>query len=336
MAEEKDKPLDQQINEAELAKLKAETAEVEKRSKQARVMGVPIVQIIFGGIVVGFVLLNYILPLVKLNTEKANLQTDISSKESEKGSLEDWIKRLKLDSTNIALKQLAASLDIEKKQLASLNDSLKQETNALEKKTKQAEENLANVQKRISVLKDQEKELLATIESEKIRVKITEAFGSLDSARYTSALQQYQMIKAKNYYDKRLNPEGKGRDNQFQPQPGDSVIFDAATGLTWQQSGSSGAILYSAVEKYIQKINAETYGGYNDWRLPTLAEAMSLMEPEKKNGRYIAGQFDKSLIYIWTSDKLTALSVWVVDFYGGYCLISRVHVYYYGVVRAVR
>ena len=85
MAEEKDKPLDQQINEAELAKLKAETAEVEKRSKQARVMGVPIVQIIFGGIVVGFVLLNYILPLVKLNTEKANLQTDISSKESEKG-----------------------------------------------------------------------------------------------------------------------------------------------------------------------------------------------------------------------------------------------------------
>ena len=41
MAEEKDKPLDQQIKEAELAKLKAETADVEKRSKQARVMGVP-------------------------------------------------------------------------------------------------------------------------------------------------------------------------------------------------------------------------------------------------------------------------------------------------------
>ena len=45
MAEEKDKPLDQQIKEAELAKLKAETADVEKRSKQARVMGVPLVQI---------------------------------------------------------------------------------------------------------------------------------------------------------------------------------------------------------------------------------------------------------------------------------------------------
>ncbi len=48
MAEEKERSLDQQIKEAELAKLKAETADIEKQSKQARVMGVPIVQIIFG------------------------------------------------------------------------------------------------------------------------------------------------------------------------------------------------------------------------------------------------------------------------------------------------
>ena len=95
-------------------------------------------QILFGGIVVGFVLLNYIQPLVDLNT-------DISTKESKKGQLEGWIERLKLDSTNIALKQLAASLDIEKKQLASLNDSLKQETNDLEKKTKAAEKKLVDV-----------------------------------------------------------------------------------------------------------------------------------------------------------------------------------------------
>ena len=67
MAEEEKKPLDQQIKEAELAKLKAETVDVEKHSKQVRVMGVPLVQILFGGIVVGFVLLNYIQPLVNLN-----------------------------------------------------------------------------------------------------------------------------------------------------------------------------------------------------------------------------------------------------------------------------
>ena len=43
MVDEEDKPLDQQI--------KAETTDLEKRSKQTRVMGVPLAQIIFGGIV---------------------------------------------------------------------------------------------------------------------------------------------------------------------------------------------------------------------------------------------------------------------------------------------
>ena len=47
MAEKKEKSLNQQIKEAELAKLKAETADVEKRGKQARSMGVPLAQIIF-------------------------------------------------------------------------------------------------------------------------------------------------------------------------------------------------------------------------------------------------------------------------------------------------
>ena len=129
----------------------------------------------------------------------------------------------------------------------------------------------------------------------------------------------YEMIKAKNYYDKNLNPDGKGIDNQFQLQPGDSVIFDAATGLTWQQSGS-GIITYSVTDdEYIQKINAETYGGYNDWRLPTLEEGMSLMEPGKKNDLYISAQFDKGQIRIWTSDKPTASRAWYVIFINGNC-----------------
>ena len=55
-----------------------------------------------------------------------------------------------------------------------------------------------------------------------------------------------------------------------------------------------------ADDEYIQKTNAETYGGYNDWRLPTLEEGMSLMEPGKKNDLYISAQLDKSQIRIWT------------------------------------
>lgn len=305
MAEEKDKSLDQQIKEAELAKLNAETADLEKRSKQARVMGVPIVQIIFGGIVVGFVLLNYIQPLVNLNT-------DISTKEKDYNEIKDRLERIEIEARSKDLELLADSLQTEQTKLAGLNDLLTQETAALEQQTKEAKTNLASVQKRIAALNAQERNL-------QIKIRITEAFGALDSARYANALQQYEMIKAKNYYDKNLNPDGKGIDNQFQLPPGDSVIFDAATGLTWQQSGS-GIISYSvADDEYIQKTNAETYGGYNDWRLPTLEEGMSLMEPGKKNDLYISGQFDKGQILIWTSDKPTASRAWYVIFINGNC-----------------
>ena len=103
MAEEKDKSLDQQIKEAELAKLKAETADLEKHSKQARVMGVPIVQIIFGGIVVGFVLLNYIQPLVNLNT-------DISTKEKNYNEIKDRLERIEIEARSKDLELLADSL----------------------------------------------------------------------------------------------------------------------------------------------------------------------------------------------------------------------------------
>ena len=270
-------------------------------------MGVPLAQIIFGGIVVGFVLLNYIQPLVNLNTQKANLQTEISTKKTDYNEIKDRLERIELEARSKALEQLSDSLKIEQANLAALNDSLSRETAALAHRTKKAEFKLASVQKRISVLNTQEKELQATIESEKVRVIITAAFGgSLDSETYANVLEKYQIIKAKNYYDSRLNPDGKGIDQQFQLQPGDSVIFDAATGLTWQQSGSGYGSSYADGEDYLKKINAETYGGYKDWRLPTLEEAMSLMEPERKRRLYIAEQFDAEQRFILTSDKLSA------------------------------
>ncbi len=338
MTEKKEKSLDQQIKEAQLAKLKAETADVEKHGKQARVMGVPIVQILFGGIVVGFVLLNYIQPLVDLNK-------DINTKEKEYDRIEFSLRNKILEARADTLKQLADSLDIEKKQLALLNETLKIEAEDLEKKNKDAEKNLASVRNSISALNDQREELLASIADVTARATIVkevllkEFEPKIDNAAMenwlTTYLTTYRMIKAKNYYDKRLNPEGKkGIEHQFQLQPGDSVIFDAATGLTWQQSGSS-RVRYPVAEEYVQRINAKTYGGYSDWRLPTLEEAMSLMEPTQKNGYYIAELFDEKQEAIWTSDDFRVSVMWVVDFDVGYCSDSRYD--QYGIfIRAVR
>ena len=129
-------------------------------------------------------LLNYIQPLV-------NLTRDINTKEKEYDRIEFSLKNKILQARADTLKQLSDSLKIEQANLAALNDSLSRETTALAQQTKKAQLDLASVQKRISVLNAQEKELLATIENIEIKVKIIGAFGTLDSARYANALQQY-------------------------------------------------------------------------------------------------------------------------------------------------
>jgi hypothetical protein len=67
-------------------------------------------------------------------------------------------------------------------------------------------------------------------------------------------------------------------------------------------------------------LNSKQYGGYNDWRLPALEEAMSLMEP-KKHGEllYIDPLFDKTQGWIWTSDLKVTGRAWYVFFGGGNC-----------------
>jgi hypothetical protein len=115
------------------------------------------------------------------------------------------------------------------------------------------------------------------------------------------------------------NPQGRGLPNDFVLQAGGKIVFDRATGLMWQQSGSTEYMNYEKAQAYVSQLNRENFGGYNDWRLPTLEEAMSLMEPKKSGELYLDPVFDRKQYYIWTADKESAGRAWVVLFVNGYC-----------------
>ncbi len=172
----------------------------------------------------------------------------------------------------------------------------------------------------------------------------------LRSTPATLSNEQVQaMLVEKGFYDKYRNPGGKGISHQYRriTQNGEQLVIDDATGLTWQQAGSSENMVYEDAKKYIEKLNREKFAGYGDWRLPTLEEAMSLMEPDKvglyidpeknKDGLYIDLVFDKELSWIWTADQASASDAWVVNFYGygGSCFMDPVG-YFGRYVRAVR
>lgn len=117
------------------------------------------------------------------------------------------------------------------------------------------------------------------------------------------------------------NPQGRGINDDFEPQQNREVVVDRATGLTWQQSGSPDCLTYADAEKFIHDLRKQGFAGYNDWRLPTLEEAMSLMKPEEKDGGlYVDPAFAKTQEAIWTSDKNKAGATWVVRFNAGYCV----------------
>tara|TARA_B100001971_G_C18041286_1_gene457794 strand:- start:56 stop:403 length:348 start_codon:yes stop_codon:yes gene_type:complete len=115
------------------------------------------------------------------------------------------------------------------------------------------------------------------------------------------------------------------------------VVYDRASGLMWQQSGSDNRMDYKNAQTYVKNLNCAEFAGYNDWRFPTLEEAMSLMEPTKNNyGLYIDSVFDTKHTYVYTSDLKRASHAWIVKFHYGYCSFYKNRFRYDQYVRAVR
>lgn len=163
------------------------------------------------------------------------------------------------------------------------------------------------------------------------------AIENLSTEKVKNMIKKFDFYSTDKYDSakKWSNPNGKGIDNDFVLQQSGWVVLDRATGLIWQQSGSSNYMTFADAQKNIDNLNNNRFAGYSDWRLPTLEEAMTLMEPQKQNNSlYIEPIFDKNQRWIWTADKRDASNVWVVGFVIGNC-IDR-HVNFNDYVRAVR
>jgi len=98
----------------------------------------------------------------------------------------------------------------------------------------------------------------------------------------------------------------------------DNTITDRSTGLMWQKSGSNEWLIFTDVNAYIYRLNKENFAGYNDWRLPTLDELISLLEKKKtNNGLYIKPVFCKEQRWCWCSDTISSSGMFEVDFFNG-------------------
>ena len=123
-----------------------------------------------------------------------------------------------------------------------------------------------------------------------------------------------EMVIENNYFDKYWNKSG-GFENKYEPQK--LIVIDHTTDLIWHQSGSTDFLNLTEAKEWITDLNKVSYGGYNNWRLPTLEEALTLMENQRLNGSlYIDPSFDNWQWCILTGDYMDASKSWLVAFSG--------------------
>jgi len=125
------------------------------------------------------------------------------------------------------------------------------------------------------------------------------------------------LLQEKNFFDRYWNKSGDF-ENQFKTKTVNSkkIIIDQKTGLMWHPSGSLKFVNLKQAKNWISDMNENSYAGFSDWRLPTLEEALSLLEKRKRINLYIDKQFDTRQWCIWTGDKLDSKLNWVIVFSG--------------------
>ena len=98
------------------------------------------------------------------------------------------------------------------------------------------------------------------------------------------------------------------------------MVADHATGLMWQQSGSTKLLIADVAKAYADSLNKVKFAGFDDWRLPTVKEAATLIQSQKKNHRdlFIDPVFDTSQRWILTQDMDEADWPYVVYFSEGF------------------
>jgi serine/threonine-protein kinase len=92
------------------------------------------------------------------------------------------------------------------------------------------------------------------------------------------------------------------------------VLFDSSTGLTWQSSGSTDPMSWRHAQGYVERLNADSFADFRTWRLPTVDELFSCLDPPLLNAaRCGDSHFDRAKTCLWTCDKRSYVSAWYVD-----------------------
>jgi serine/threonine-protein kinase len=95
---------------------------------------------------------------------------------------------------------------------------------------------------------------------------------------------------------------------------GPLVAFEKNSRLYWQRRGAGFTLDWQQAKEYVQHLNANNWQGRSSWRLPTLEEVLTILNPPLHGVSCSSWPlFDTSVHWLWTSDHCTKKQAWMVD-----------------------
>jgi len=145
------------------------------------------------------------------------------------------------------------------------------------------------------------------------KVKLRAEYKTLDKNNVETMIKQY------DFFDNLMNDLGNFESSYEKLDMGVSpVVIDHKTDLMWYDGESTGEMTFNGAEKWLRNLNKNSYGGYSDWRFPTLEEAASLLRSKKnEKGLHFDPIFSGHLSIIWTNDRFRSNNLWIILFNAG-------------------
>jgi len=124
------------------------------------------------------------------------------------------------------------------------------------------------------------------------------------------------IVSSHGFFDSRI-AQDSAFINSLVNNADDLTVTDRVTGLMWQRGGLDISSLRTML-KNVEQANKDNFAGFENWRLPTLEEALSLLEKEKNSkDLYICECFYKEQAFVFTCDERKPGGVWFLDFKQG-------------------
>lgn len=143
-------------------------------------------------------------------------------------------------------------------------------------------------------------------------------FTLSDRPSQISPATVYEILQTTDFFESKINPNGKF-DNPLEliEKNNATTYVDPGLKRMWLVNIYASSLTFTQAQQWILTLNEQQVAGYTDWRLPTLAEIMSLLRPQKVKNLLFNQQFFKQPQALWSSDHFDKDNVWVVFYTKG-------------------